>query len=664
MTAKSVIDVILGEAKAGSYEDMVAIASVIENRARQLGVTPEQVVQVQSEFNAYGKSIPKGNDAHRALAEKALEQVRTEGPVHDATFYATPAASRNLPSGLNSVSSTDGHNFYSDPLSRSIRTSAGFRAPQTSALSFAPIGPEPPAAAPRTGQEAISAAIAPGNPLRSRAAGVAERNSQELALLPSLDQSFNYPLQDKPQRVARGFAYGRENYDINNMNPEAAYSARRAFDNLGINPRLTSTFRSGVVPKGADRSYNSAVDGASASQHRLGNALDISTRGMSNAQKAQMVDALMAEGFGGIGVGSTIVHADTGQPRTWTYGNSVPDVVQDVISARMDGGRLNRYPSDYGTIGAPTPKPVNRSDVMVASSAPATQVLPQSPSSLPQVSSAGAVDYVAPTGANVVAPTRVSPVSVASLPRVSGSSLPTISSFSAVQPTSSAGLSLGTPIGPQASSLAPAGPPQRLGPRRDTNLPSLPAVPTATYVSPESLPQLDPAQEIAGIPPVGIPMPKSPSSLPQISALPDIDSPVVGGVGVPAPKPSALPRKRNGLGMHAGQLAGGVLGGFLGGPIGAVGGAVVGRQLGKGGLPQMGPLSIGPIVSREGFSRTPTGQALNAATRNGGFDNYQYTKSYAAAGGADDGRSYGRALANEQRARAAAGQKTLGDLFR
>ena len=67
MVARTVRDVVLGEATHGTraqrLADMRAIVSVIENRARQLGITPQQVVANSKEFNAYGKALPKGVNA-------------------------------------------------------------------------------------------------------------------------------------------------------------------------------------------------------------------------------------------------------------------------------------------------------------------------------------------------------------------------------------------------------------------------------------------------------------------------------------------------------------------------------------------------------------------------------------------------------------------------
>lgn len=132
--ARTVEDVILGEAVSGSpakrYADMKAIASVIANRARALGVSPEEVVSVRREFNAYGKRLPAGVTAYRDLARQAINEVAQNGPVHGATFYATPSASRNLPKGLKRETSTTGHVYYSDPQNRAIGTSLGYRQPR------------------------------------------------------------------------------------------------------------------------------------------------------------------------------------------------------------------------------------------------------------------------------------------------------------------------------------------------------------------------------------------------------------------------------------------------------------------------------------------------------------------------------------------------------
>ena len=148
----TVIDTILAEAggstPAERLEDMKAIASVIANRAAQLGVSLEDVVSVPSEFNAYGKAFPPGVEKYRALAARALKDVQENGPVHTATFYATPKAAHRLPDGLQAETETAGHQYFSDPERRSIRTAQGFVQPDADGAMLASYAPEE-----RTGAE-------------------------------------------------------------------------------------------------------------------------------------------------------------------------------------------------------------------------------------------------------------------------------------------------------------------------------------------------------------------------------------------------------------------------------------------------------------------------------------------------------------------------------
>lgn len=132
--------VIAGEAVSGTlderFADMVGIASVIANRAAQLGVSPQDVIANTTEFNAYNRALPPGvNQEHIDLAQQAMDYVAQNGPINNATFYATPAAADNLPSGLSYENATTGHNFYSDPQGRAIGTANGYVTPN--AFSYA-----------------------------------------------------------------------------------------------------------------------------------------------------------------------------------------------------------------------------------------------------------------------------------------------------------------------------------------------------------------------------------------------------------------------------------------------------------------------------------------------------------------------------------------------
>jgi hypothetical protein len=151
--ALDVPGVIAGEAVSGTpqerWNDMVAIASVIANRARALGVTPQQVIANTNEFNAYNRAMPAGTADLTGMAEAAMNYVEENGPVHSSTFYATPAAANNLPSGLNLETATTGHQYYSDPQNRAIGTSIGYISPNAYSFAANPENVPTPAVAPQ-----------------------------------------------------------------------------------------------------------------------------------------------------------------------------------------------------------------------------------------------------------------------------------------------------------------------------------------------------------------------------------------------------------------------------------------------------------------------------------------------------------------------------------
>jgi len=57
------------------------------------------------------------------------------------------------------------------------------------------------------------------------------------------------------------------------------------------------------------------------SQHFHGNALDLSTAGMSDEEKLNLFQAALKAGFTGFGFGNGILHVDIGPTRSWAYGN-------------------------------------------------------------------------------------------------------------------------------------------------------------------------------------------------------------------------------------------------------------------------------------------------------------------------------------------------------
>lgn len=114
---------------------MLGIASVISNRSTVTGVPADSIVSAPNQFDAYGRSLPKGTSAYTGLAQQAWDQVQTAGPVHPGTYYATPSATKNLPKGLAPVTATTGHQYFVDPAARAIRTAVGTIKPSVDAVA-------------------------------------------------------------------------------------------------------------------------------------------------------------------------------------------------------------------------------------------------------------------------------------------------------------------------------------------------------------------------------------------------------------------------------------------------------------------------------------------------------------------------------------------------
>lgn len=130
--ARTPAEVIASEISYASPEtawaDALAIASVVYNRSLALQVTPQQVVGVKKEFNAYNGAMPAGADVD--LAQQAIDNVSKFGPVTAATFYAMPRAVENLPPTKQFDMAVDGgHQYFTETSNGAIQTKAGWRAP-------------------------------------------------------------------------------------------------------------------------------------------------------------------------------------------------------------------------------------------------------------------------------------------------------------------------------------------------------------------------------------------------------------------------------------------------------------------------------------------------------------------------------------------------------
>jgi hypothetical protein len=123
MASKAVIDVILGEAVAGDWDDMLAIASTMVNRAARAGVELEQVLPG---YNATKPS--KGTEKYREMAERALAQAMVQ-PSTTATHYYNPEkVSRPgwARAGVfDPAMQTAGHHYFTAPEGDVARTHKG-----------------------------------------------------------------------------------------------------------------------------------------------------------------------------------------------------------------------------------------------------------------------------------------------------------------------------------------------------------------------------------------------------------------------------------------------------------------------------------------------------------------------------------------------------------
>lgn len=361
---KKIVDRLLGEVSytGDVYKNALHVAYTLANRAKATGVSLESVTSLQSQVNA--QSPAPGAEKHRATVQKALDDAvsgAVPDPTGGATYYATPATFKNLPSGLSKTTTYGGHTFATDPQNRPIKTADGVK--QVSSLNV-----PTPTARPITNTAGIDegefeSPVSQARRTMDNALGVQKDGSNPFGVSygQSVPASQLFSVLDY-ENPAPGRGYPAAAASMENQTPESIMAAVRSFDALGIDPTINSGFREGpkspVQPTGVD--YNAIVDGASSSRHQQGDAFDIKTTGMSDAERAALVDVMASQGFTGFGIGPNIVHADQ-RPSSadWDYGNAVPQAIQDVLDKRNvgSGGAVNRYPSPFVEHPTPTPRP-------------------------------------------------------------------------------------------------------------------------------------------------------------------------------------------------------------------------------------------------------------------------------------------------------------------
>lgn len=349
---KSVVDTILGEATYGTpqqrYADMVNIASVIANRAAQTRTTPQQVVSVRSEFNAYGKPLPSGVEKYRSLAQQALDDVLANGPKHNATFYATPKAAKNLPKGLKQVASTSGHVYFTDPQNRAIRTAVGFVKPVANAVQQV---------AKQTVNALGDAANAVTAPVRQAAVGAGNiASALRTAAFPSMSPPPR-PSVDVPGMLAYDLAGAKRN-----QIPTSGIGQKVSAAANSVIPGTTTTLYSGMEPRGL------GAIGAK-NRHPLGFAGDFhftAPNGQKITDPVALQDIAMsmaAQHNANIGYGQTgymgpgRMHIDTMPldqfPGGAQWGNTAKSWANNLDFARATG----IGPTPYTNAPTPSPRP-------------------------------------------------------------------------------------------------------------------------------------------------------------------------------------------------------------------------------------------------------------------------------------------------------------------
>lgn len=156
------------------------------------------------------------------------------------------------------------------------------------------------------------AQAAPIVPLHVAAPKIAQRAAFDMAPQFAPQQSAGW--QVPPSVLAAIFAKsgangakgGHEEHGIS-AQAQAAYDRFAAAWDRPLT--VTSGYR--------DPAKNAAVGGAKGSQHMHGNAFDISTAGLNQAQIQDMIRRAQSAGFRGVGVYNNSVHFDVGPARAW-----------------------------------------------------------------------------------------------------------------------------------------------------------------------------------------------------------------------------------------------------------------------------------------------------------------------------------------------------------
>lgn len=329
----SVVDTVLGEALAGDYADMVGIVSVIDNRSKATGVSYQDVVAAPGQFDAFGKALPAGVGKYRDMAKQAIADVKARGPVHEATFYATPAAAKGLPKGLTPVAKTAGHQYYSDPKGRAIATAEGYKTPDLSKISPASravamtpeVGPVPMARPDNPATAVAYAPEAPTAPAADQFAAVLSEPAKGLGLEALATPADMSRVTDNTARGVGTMNFSPPEGKIRDMavDPAVTSIVSQAVSKLGPEYGWETT-SGGQVARSTPGAVK-GVDYTGSTRHDKGRAIDGFVTRAGEAlnpvdDRQAYMDTLtnLAElGIGGLGHYGWGIHADVGRANAW-----------------------------------------------------------------------------------------------------------------------------------------------------------------------------------------------------------------------------------------------------------------------------------------------------------------------------------------------------------
>lgn len=338
------VDTIIAEAGGEGRKGMVAVASVINNRATVRGQTVGQVVRAPNQFDGYSKPGSAAKKAQqnakvRAEAERIARDVlagKIEDPTGGADHFYSGANKPGWASKLAKTVDIGGHKFHQSPQAASKLGNALRQTANT-------IG---------------DVAHAVTAPVRQVAAGVGNMASAlRTAAFPSMSPP---PRPSVPVGNNAFGSYSRANLTpgISNALDVLSYAPQAA--NIGIN----SGYRSPTT--------NAKAGGASRSQHLHGNAVDIDISRLSPADRTALLDLAIEKGnVKGVGVypSGNSLHIDTrANPTAWgpsprgKYSglspkelNQLPEWAQDSIKGMYQAGSFRVTPRT--TAPTPTARP-------------------------------------------------------------------------------------------------------------------------------------------------------------------------------------------------------------------------------------------------------------------------------------------------------------------